>query len=287
MTPAATAETTVPRTLRYPRVLSIAGSDSGGGAGIQADLKAFSALGCFGMTAITALTAQNTLGVRAIHAVPLEMLDAQIDAVVEDIGVDAVKVGMLHSAPTVRAVAAAIDRHRLARVVLDPVMVATSGATLIDREAISVLVADMFPRAGVITPNLDEASLLVGRTLATEADMEAAARQLLVMGARAVLLKGGHLAGGTVSDLLLQADAAPLWLRGSRIPSANTHGTGCTLSSAIAAHLAQGLALPEAVKAARDYVRGALEAGAPVRTGDGSGPLNHGWQPVAMKRVPL
>ena len=281
------AESTVPRTLRYPRVLSIAGSDSGGGAGIQADLKAFSALGCFGMTAITALTAQNTLGVRAIHAVPLEMLDAQIDAVVEDIGVDAVKVGMLHSAPTVRAVAAAIDRHRLARVVLDPVMVATSGATLIDREAIAVLVAEMFPRAAVITPNLDEASLLVERPLATEADMEAAARRLLAMGARAVLLKGGHLAGGTVSDLLLQADAAPLWLRGPRIPSANTHGTGCTLSSAIAAHLAQGLALPEAVKAARDYVRGALEAGAPVRTGAGSGPLNHGWQPVAMKRVPL
>jgi hydroxymethylpyrimidine/phosphomethylpyrimidine kinase len=279
------ADSLTARTLRYPRVLTIAGSDSGGGAGIQADLKTFSALGCFGMSAITALTAQNTLGVRAIHAVPLEMLAAQIDAVVEDIGTDAVKVGMLHSAPTVRAVAAAIDQHRLARVVLDPVMVATSGATLIDREAIEVLVSDMFPRADLVTPNLDEASLLVGRPLATEADMEAAGRELLARGARAVLVKGGHLAGGTVSDLLLQAGAPPHWLRGPRIPTANTHGTGCTLSSAIAAHLAQGLALPDAVREARAFVRGALEAGAPVRTGGGSGPLNHGWQPVVMKRV--
>ena len=277
----------IARTLRYPRVLSIAGSDSGGGAGIQADLKTFSALGCFGMTAITALTAQNTTGVRAIHAVPLDMLDAQIDAVVEDIGVDAVKIGMLHSAATVQAVAAAIDRHRLERVVLDPVMVATSGATLIDREAIEVLVAQMFPRAALVTPNLDEAALLVGRTLSSEADMEAAARELLARGARAVLVKGGHLSGNTVSDLLLARDAAPVWLRGPRIPSANTHGTGCTLSSAIAAHLARGVTLEAAVRASRDYIRGALQAGAPVRTGAGSGPLNHAWLPQVMHTVPL
>ncbi|MEY4652885.1 MAG: hypothetical protein RI884_1466 [Pseudomonadota bacterium] len=275
----------IARTQRYPRVLSIAGSDSGGGAGIQADLKTFSALGCFGMTAITALTAQNTVGVRAIHAVPLDMLHAQIDAVVEDIGVDAVKVGMLHSAATVQAVADAIDRHALQRVVLDPVMVATSGATLIDREAIEVLVTQMFPRALLVTPNLDEAALLVGRPLATESDLEAAARALLARGARAVLLKGGHLAGDTVSDLLLAREGAPLWLRGPRIPSGNTHGTGCTLSSAIAAHLARGAALEDAVRAARDYVRGALQAGAPVRTGAGSGPLNHGWGPEAMHTV--
>jgi hydroxymethylpyrimidine/phosphomethylpyrimidine kinase len=275
------------RTLRYARVLSIAGSDSGGGAGIQADLKTFAALGCFGMTALTALTAQNTQGVRAIHAVPLDMLHAQIDAVVEDIGVDAVKIGMLHSVATVQAVAAAIDRHRLERVVLDPVMVATSGATLIDREAIEELVTQMFPRAALVTPNLDEAALLVARPLTTEADMHDAARELLARGARAVLLKGGHLAGDTVSDLLLTSDAPPLWLRGPRIPSANTHGTGCTLSSAIAAHLARGATLEDAVRAARDYVRGALEAGAPVRTGAGSGPLNHAWQPQAMQTVPL
>ena len=277
----------IARTLRYTRVLSIAGSDSGGGAGIQADLKTFSALGCFGMTALTALTAQNTAGVRAIYAVPLQMLHAQIDAVVEDIGVDAVKVGMLHSASTVQAVAAAIDRHRLQQVVLDPVMVATSGATLIEREAIEVLVAQMFPRAALITPNLDEAALLVGRPLATEVDLEVAARELIVRGARAVLLKGGHLEGDTVCDLLLERDATPLWLRGPRIPSANTHGTGCTLSSAIAAHLARGASLPNAVRGARDYVRGAMQAGAPVRTGTGSGPLNHAWQPQAMHTMPL
>ena len=275
------------RTQSYARVFSIAGSDSGGGARLQADLKTFAALGCFGMTALTALTAQNTLGVRAIHAVPLEMLNAQIDAVVEDIGVDAVKIGMLHSAATVQAVATAIDRHRLERVVLDPVMVATSGATLIDREAIEVLVTQMFPRAALVTPNLDEAALLVGRPLATEDDMYAAARELLARGARVVLLKGGHLAGDTVSDLLLAHDAQALWLRGPRIPSANTHGTGCTLSSAIAAHLARGATLEDAVRRARDYVRGALQAGAPVRTGAGSGPLNHAWQPQAMQTVPL
>lgn len=194
---------------QYPRLLSIAGSDSGGGAGVQADLKTFAALGCFGTTAITALTAQNTTGVRAIHAVPLDMLADQIDAVVEDIGVDAVKIGMLHSTPTIETVAAALDRHQLRQVVLDPVMVATSGAALIDRSAIAALVRLLFPRVLVVTPNLDEAAMLVGRPLHTEADMADAAQQLLDMGARAVLLKGGHLAGGVVADLLLQAGMPP------------------------------------------------------------------------------
>jgi len=272
---------------QYPRVLSIAGSDSGGGAGIQADLKTIAALGCYGMTAITALTAQNTTGVRGIHGVPLEMLADQIDAVVEDIGVDAVKIGMLHSAQTVRTVAAALERHRLQCVVLDPVMIATSGAVLIGEDAVSVLVRELFPKALVITPNLDEAALLVGRPLGNEADMEAAARQLLEMGARAVLLKGGHLPGDIVSDLLLQRDGAPYWLRGARIDSHNTHGTGCTLSSAIASHLALGASLQEAVQRGHDYVRGALQAGASVRTGAGSGPLNHAWAPQPMQLRPL
>jgi hydroxymethylpyrimidine/phosphomethylpyrimidine kinase len=268
---------------RYTRVLSIAGSDSGGGAGIQADLKTFAALGCFGMTAITALTAQNTCGVRAIHGVPPEMLRDQIDAVVEDIGVDAVKIGMLHSPDIVLAVAQAIDRHQLPNVVFDPVMVATSGAKLIDDPAIEVLVREMFPRAALITPNLDEAALLVGHALTCVDDMTQAARVLLGRGARAVLLKGGHLPGDTVLDLLLLADAEPLWMEAPRIHSANTHGTGCTLSSAIAAHLALGLRLPEAVQQARAFVRGALEAGATVKTGQGSGPLNHGFAPVPMR----
>ena len=272
---------------RYPRVLSIAGSDSGGGAGVQADLKTFAALGCFGMTAITALTAQNTTGVRSIHAVPLQILADQIDAVVEDIGADAVKIGMLHSAPTVQAVADAIDRHQLRRVVLDPVMVATSGATLIDPPAVASLVRELFPRTALITPNLDEAALLVDRPLRSEADMEAAARELIARGANAVLVKGGHLEGDTVSDLLLLKDADPQWMRAPRIATANTHGTGCTLSSAIAAHLALGADLPQAVRQAREFVRGALQAGATVRTGAGSGPLNHGHAPQPMRLLPL
>jgi hydroxymethylpyrimidine/phosphomethylpyrimidine kinase len=277
----------IPATFRYPRVLSIAGSDSGGGAGIQADLKTFAALGCYGMTAITALTAQNTRGVRSIHAVPHAILADQIDAVVEDIGVDAVKIGMLHSADTVRTVAAALQRHGLATVVLDPVMIATSGAVLIDEQAVSVLVGELFPLATLVTPNLDEAALLVGRKLATEADMEAAARQLLALGAPAVLLKGGHLQGDTVSDLLLLRGAAAHWMRAPRIATGNTHGTGCTLSSAIAAQLALGAGLSEAVEHARAFVRGALEAGARVRTGAGSGPLNHGYAPQTLRLLPL
>ena len=268
---------------QYFRLLTIAGSDSGGGAGIQADLKTFSALGCFGMSAITALTAQNTCGVRAIHGVPPGMLTDQINAVVEDIGVDAVKIGMLHSPEIVLSVASAIDRHALPHVVLDPVMVATSGAVLIDSPAIAALVHQLFGRAVVITPNLDEASLLVGRTLTNEQDMQVAAHELLAKGARAVLLKGGHLAGDVVSDLLQVAGAAPYWMRGPRIVTANTHGTGCTLSSAIAANLALGYSLVDAVEAARAFVRSALAAGANVKTGQGSGPLNHGFAPQVMR----
>ena len=196
-----------PPAFQYPRLLAIAGSDSGGGAGIQADLKTFSALGCFGMTAITALTAQNTTGVRAIHGVPPDMLRDQIDAVIEDIGVDAVKIGMLHSPEVVQAVASAIDRHALPHVVLDPVMVATSGAVLIDSPAITALVSELFGRAVLVTPNLDEASLLVGRTLTNKDDMQSAALELLAKGAKAVLVKGGHLAGDVVSDLLQVAGA--------------------------------------------------------------------------------
>lgn len=271
----------------FIRVLSIAGSDSGGGAGIQADLKTFAALGCYGMTAITALTAQNSLGVRAIHGVPPEMLRAQIDAVMEDIGAHAVKIGMLHAPEIVQTVADAIDRHSLQNVVLDPVMVATSGAVLIDNPAIAILVRELFPRALLVTPNLDEASLLVGRTLHDERDMQAAAQELLVMGAQAVLIKGGHLAGELVCDLLLVKGSAPHWMRAPRIKTANTHGTGCTLSSAIAAHLALGAGLLEAVEESRGYVRVALQASAKVRTGAGSGPLNHSHTPLAMRLKPL
>ena len=267
---------------RYARVLSIAGSDSGGGAGIQADLKTFSALGCYGMTAITALTAQNTLGVRAIHGVPPDMLQAQIDAVVEDIGVDSVKIGMLHAPEIVAVVADAIRRHRLPHVVLDPVMVATSGDRLTTEQTVQVLVRELFPLAEVVTPNLDEAALLLGRPIVGVEALDDAARALLALGAHAVLLKGGHLAGDEVVDVLALPGGALQHLRSRRIATHNGHGTGCTLSSAIAAHLALGQALPEAVARARAYILGAIQAGAAVHTGHGHGPLNHGYAPVVQ-----
>lgn len=267
---------------RYARVLSIAGSDSGGGAGIQADLKTIAALGGYGMTAITAITVQNTVGVRAIQALPAELLAQQIDAVAEDIGVDAVKIGMLHDVAVVRAVAAALQRHRFPHVVLDPVMVATSGDRLIARETVQVLVNELFPLAAVVTPNLDEAALLLGREIEGIDDLDDAARDLLALGAPAVLLKGGHLKGERVVDLLATRSGLRQRLESARIATHNGHGTGCTLSSAIAAFLAQGHKLPQAVEKARAYILGAIAAGADVHTGQGHGPLNHGYAPVAQ-----
>jgi hydroxymethylpyrimidine/phosphomethylpyrimidine kinase len=271
---------------RSARVLSIAGSDSGGGAGIQADLKTFSALGCYGMTAITALTAQNTVGVAGIHAVPPAFLKAQLCAVLDDIGVDAVKIGMLHAPEIVEVVAWAIDHYRIEHVVLDPVMVATSGDRLIEAPTVDVLRRELFPRASVITPNLDEAALLLGRPLRGEADLDQAAADLLAQGAQAVLLKGGHLPGDEVVDLLATSAQPRLRLRSARIVSRNVHGTGCTLSSAIAAYLARGLALAQAVERARAYILQAIRAGAAVQTGQGHGPLCHGHAPVPMVTMP-
>jgi hydroxymethylpyrimidine/phosphomethylpyrimidine kinase len=268
---------------RYARVLSIAGSDSGGGAGIQADLKTFSALGCYGMTAITAITAQNTQGVRAIHSIPPEMLRAQIDAVVEDIGVDAVKIGMLATPEAVEVVADAVRRYALPHVVLDPVMVATSGDRLIAPQTVDILVRELFPLATVITPNLDEAALLLGQSIDGIEALDAAAQALLDLGAQGVLLKGGHLPGDWVVDLLALRDGSRKRLESARIHTHNGHGTGCTLSSAIAAHLALGEALPQAVEHARGYILGAIAAGAVVRTGHGQGPLNHGYAPVPQR----
>lgn len=264
---------------RYARVLSIAGSDSGGGAGIQADLKTLSALGCYGMTAITAITAQNTCRVTAIHAVPPQMLAAQIDAVVQDIGVDAVKIGMLHAPEVVRVVADAVRRHRLPHVVLDPVMQSSSGDRLMAEETLGVLIAELLPLAELLTPNLDEVGWLLGRSIADLPALEQAAQDLLRLGARAALLKGGHLPGAQVVDLLALPGTPLLRLQAPRIATRNGHGTGCTLSSAIAAQLALGLPLPQAVEQARAYVLGAIAAGAQVRTGQGQGPLNHGYAP--------
>lgn len=269
----------------YVRVLSIAGSDSGGGAGIQADLKTFAALGCYGMTAITAITAQNTQGVRGIHSIPAAMLAAQIDAVLQDIGADAVKIGMLSTPEAVQVVADAIRRYGLTQVVLDPVMVATSGDRLIAEETAQALVQALFPLATIITPNLDEAAWLTGQDIRTQAAMHAAAAQLQGLGAAHVLVKGGHLPGDEVVDVLRTAEGQTQELASARIPTHNGHGTGCTLSSAIAAHLARGLPLTEAVAQGRSYILGAIAAGARVYTGQGHGPLNHGYAPLAQQVV--
>ncbi|EPD41247.1 MULTISPECIES: bifunctional hydroxymethylpyrimidine kinase/phosphomethylpyrimidine kinase [Delftia] len=264
---------------RYARVLIIAGSDSGGGAGIQADLKTCSALGCYGMTAITAITVQNTLGVSGIHGIPVDILRGQIDAVVEDIGADAVKIGMLATPEVVQVVADAIRRHQLRNVVLDPVMVATSGDRLIAPETASVLVRELFPLATVVTPNLDEAALLLGHSIDGIDALDGAVQELLALGAPAALLKGGHLSGDLVVDLLGHGNGQRLRLQSQRIATHNGHGTGCTLSSAIASHLALGLPLEAAVAQAREYILGAIAAGADVFTGAGHGPLNHGYAP--------
>ena len=280
-----TPDITVSAQPRYARVLTIAGSDSGGGAGIQADLKTFAALDCYGMTAITALTAQNTVGVQGIHAVPPAFLRSQLQSVVEDIGVDAVKIGMLHEPGVVEVVAWAIQHYQLQRVVLDPVMVATSGDRLIADATVRVLVDQLFPLATVITPNLDEASLLLGRPIAAVSDLSGAAQALLSQGARAVLLKGGHLPGDQVVDVLARPGHVDVVLSSARMASRNTHGTGCTLSSAIAAHLALGEPLERAVRAAREYILGAIQAGAGVQVGHGHGPLNHGYSPLATRVI--
>lgn len=272
---------------QYARVLSIAGSDSGGAAGIQADLKTFTALGCYGMTAVTALTAQNTIGVQAIHGVPAAFLKTQLQSVLDDIGVDAVKIGMLHSPDVVEVVAWAIDHYRLKQVVLDPVMVATSGDRLIAEETVNLLVSELFPRVQLVTPNLDEASLLLQKHLNRADELQPAALALLDMGAKAVLLKGGHLPGDVLCDVLQTQGRDAAVFEAVRIHSRNVHGTGCSLSSAIAAHLALGLDLHIAVEQARAFIRQAIALGAAVKTGKGHGPLNHGFAPQVMHVKPL
>ncbi|MDD0838154.1 bifunctional hydroxymethylpyrimidine kinase/phosphomethylpyrimidine kinase [Curvibacter sp. HBC61] len=266
---------------RYLRVLSIAGSDSGGGAGIQADLKTMLALGCHGMSAITALTAQNTVGVQAVHPVPVAHLRAEIDAVTQDIGVDAVKTGMLPSAEAVHTVARAFDQFRWRHLVVDPVMISTSGHRLMGDDTARALVAELFPRASVITPNLDEAEALLGRPIRAAQELEAAAQALLALGAPSVLLKGGHLPGDEVVDFWLARDGQCLRLASPRIASHNTHGTGCTLSAALACGLAEGLPMAQAVTQARAFILRAIEAGAGVQIGRGHGPLNHGLRVLA------
>lgn len=268
---------------RYPSVLTIAGSDSGGGAGIQADIKTISALGAYGSSVITALTAQNTLGVRAIHAVPPAFIKDQLDAVFEDIIIDAVKIGMINRTEVALVIADALDRFKPEFVVFDPVMVSTSGAKLIEDEAIAVLWKQLFPKADLVTPNLEEAEILVGRKISSVDEMKTAAEDMVRKGCRAVLLKGGHLAGPVIFDVLATKHEETLIMETKHIESLNVHGTGCTLSAAIATFMARGNSLVQSIHFAKKYVSGAIEAGRFFKTGNGSGPLNHAFLPTKMK----
>ncbi|WP_261546286.1 bifunctional hydroxymethylpyrimidine kinase/phosphomethylpyrimidine kinase [Burkholderia multivorans] len=259
-----------------PNVLTIAGSDSGGGAGIQADLKTFSALGAYGASAITALTAQNTRGVTGVHAPDPAFVTAQLDAVFGDIRIDAVKIGMLANAPIVHAVADALRRYAPRFVVLDTVMISKSAHALLAPDAVDALRDALLPLATVVTPNLPEAAALLGDALATtEDDMVRQGRALLQTGARAVLMKGGHLPDAAASPDWLVAQAGAVRLDGARVPVSNTHGTGCTLSSAIAALLPQQPDLESAVREAKAYLTGAIAASGQLDVGHGVGPVHH------------
>ncbi|WP_298296073.1 bifunctional hydroxymethylpyrimidine kinase/phosphomethylpyrimidine kinase [uncultured Litoreibacter sp.] len=257
-----------------PIALTIAGSDSGGGAGIQADLKAFSAAGVYGASVITAITAQNTVAVTAVHEVPAEVVRAQLDAVLSDLSVGAIKIGMLFSPAIIEAVAAGLADFK-GPVVLDPVMIAKSGDALLQDAAVQSMVSALIPRANLLTPNLPEAAKLLGLDYAkTLEEMEHQGRALLAMGPKAVLMKGGHAAGDTCTDMLVTPEGTST-LEARRIDTINTHGTGCTYSSSIAARLASEMAMEDAVRAAHRYLQGAIEASDQLKIGAGHGPVHH------------
>ncbi len=260
----------------YQKVLTIAGSDSGGGAGIQADLKTVSAIGCYGLSVITALTAQNTRGVTGIHPVPPSFAAEQMAAVLSDIGADAVKIGMLYSAELIEVIAAELKRFEVARIVLDPVMVAQSGDKLLKEDAIQALKECLMPLADVVTPNIPEAEVLLDRRLKGGEDTRVAAKALAEYGSRSLLIKGGHLDDDSCTDWLYLVDEDRLVrFEAPRIASRNNHGTGCTLSSAIAAYRAKGFAIEEAVRQAKTYIQSAIQAGANYAIGKGHGPVHH------------
>ncbi len=271
-------------TERVRTALTIAGSDSSGGAGIQADLKTFTALGIYGASVLTALTAQNTQGVSGVFAIPGDFIAQQVAAVAADLDIRAIKTGMLGDRATVEAVAAAIARHKLCPLVVDPVMVATSGDPLLAPDAIDAVRRLMLPLAAVVTPNLDEAARLTGLPRARSvAEVEAQGLSILAMGPKSVLVKGGHGEGDDVVDVLVSAASPPLHLSAPRIDTRNTHGTGCTLSAAVAAFLALGQPLDEAVRRAKAFVWQALRHGAALQVGHGNGPVDHLY---AIRRTP-
>ena len=286
-------KSSLPTSVQISRVLTIAGSDSGGGAGLQADLKVITALGGYGMSVITAITAQNTLGVTRIQDVDLDVIEAQIDAVLLDIGVDVVKIGMLASPEIVRTVAKALHRHGVKRIVLDPVLRATSGASLGGDDTAQAMITELFSMATLITPNMEEASLLLGHEISGADDFKMAAQQLLEMGPQAVLIKGGHLDAThtQITDFLmwktLEDDLEVTQskeFKHYRVNTHNTHGTGCSLASAIATYLADGHDLSHAVAKAIAYVEAGLEAGRFLSIGEGPGPVwhMHDFYPTAL-----
>ena len=268
---------------KYPIVLTIAGSDSSGGAGIEADIKTISALGAFATAAITAVTAQNTTGVAAIQGIEPEIVGKQIDAVFDDMRPDAVKIGMLHSREIIETVAKRLLFYKPAHVVLDPVMISTSGNRLINENAIIALKQKLFPLASLVTPNKFETEFLSGIDSAVNGFVQKSANEIMNIGACAVLIKGGHFSDSSVTDYLYDANGKEWQFPGTYIDTANTHGTGCTLSSAIATRLAFGDSLPDAVKNAKIYLQNALLHGKDVKTGNGHGPLNHFFNPQKLQ----
>lgn len=270
----------------YPIVLSVAGSDSGGGAGIQADIKTISSLGVYAATVITAITAQNTLGVRAIQSVNVDVFQQQLEAVLDDFEVDAIKIGMLHTPEIVEVLAMALRKYKPKYIVLDPVMVATSGDSLIQQASIETIKKYLFPLASIITPNLKEASILLNRTIQTVEEMKQAAYNLLSFGCHAVLIKGGHLKDKSMTDVLwINGESTSHCFSSAYIETQNSHGTGCTLSSAIASYLALGYEMKEAVDLAKQYVFQAIIQGKDICIGHGHGPLNHAFDPQKLSII--
>jgi len=266
----------------YPSVLTIAGFDGSGGAGIQADIKTFSALGCYATSVLTALPVQNTTGVKSIYPIPAEAVAEQIRTVLEDIPAGAIKIGMVHSSELVDIIAHELSSYKSTPIVFDPVMVASSGHKLIKDETIQSIVSKLFPLSTIITPNLDEASVLSGKTISSVDDMYSAGEAIMKLGPGSVLLKGGHLKSDKLTSLYFTPDGTIVEYHFDRYDTNNTHGSGCTLSSAIAAYIARGYSNRDAVAAGQDYVQQAILHGSDVLTGKGNGPLNHFFNPHKM-----
>jgi hydroxymethylpyrimidine/phosphomethylpyrimidine kinase len=286
----------------YISVMTVAGFDPSGGAGIQADIKTISALGCYATSALTALPVQNTCGVRSIHPIPVGVVAEQMRAIIDDIPPDAIKIGMVHSAELVDTIVGVLGGYPSGqwrdRIVFDPVMVATSGHRLIEDATVGAIVERLFPLAAIITPNMDEAAVLAGMAIETLDDMYAAGEKILKLGCRSLLLKGGHLKTPRLTSLFFDGrgedgrdgtggSVAVTEYHSERVDTRNTHGSGCTLSSAIASYLARGETLPEAVRRAQEYVSAAIASGSDVRVGHGNGPLNHFHDPHRLIKTPL